>query len=148
SVAAIGALILGEAEEAADVVFLFSVGELLDSVNATSARAGIRAVSSFVPKTAILLDTQEQQGQVAETSLQVNDNVLVRRGDRVSVDGVIVQGTSSLDESPVTGESVPVAKTIGDEVFAGSINVDGVLQIRVEKTAADNTIARIIELVE
>ena len=148
SVAAIGALIIGEAEEAAAVVFLFSVGELLESVAANRARAGIRALSSLVPKTAILLDAQGQQRQVAATSLQVNDKVLVRPGDRVSADGVIVQGTSSLDESPVTGESVPVAKTIGDEVFAGSINVDGVLQIRVEKTAADNTIARIIELVE
>ena len=148
SVAAIGALIIGEAEEAAAVVFLFSVGELLESVAADRARAGIRALSSLVPKTAILLDAQGQQRQVAATALQINDKVLVRPGDRVSADGVIIQGISSLDESPVTGESVPVAKTIGAEVFAGSINVDGVLQIRVEKTAADNTIARIIELVE
>ncbi|MGP5009431.1 heavy metal translocating P-type ATPase [Psychrobacter glacincola] len=148
SVAAIGALIIGEAEEAAAVVFLFSVGELLESVAADRARAGIRALSSLVPKTAILLDVQGQQRQVAATALQINDKVLVRPGDRVSADGVIIQGISSLDESPVTGESVPVAKTIGAEVFAGSINVDGVLQIRVEKTAADNTIARIIELVE
>ncbi|GAF58921.1 LOW QUALITY PROTEIN: lead, cadmium, zinc and mercury transporting ATPase [Psychrobacter sp. JCM 18902] len=148
SVAAIGALIIGEAEEAAAVVFLFSVGELLESVAADRARAGIRALSSLVPKTAILLDAQGQQCQVAATALQINDKVLVRPGDRVSADGVIIQGISSLMESPVTGESVPVAKTIGAEVFAGSINVDGVLQIRVEKTAADNTIARIIELVE
>ena len=148
SVAAIGALIIGEAEEAAAVVFLFSVGELLESVAADRARAGIRALSSLVPKTAILLDAQGQQRQVAATSLQVNDKVLVRPGDRVSADGVIVQGVSSLDESPVTGESVPVAKTIGDDVFAGSINVEGALQVRVEKTAANNTIARIIELVE
>lgn len=148
SVAAIGALIIGEAEEAAAVVFLFSVGELLESVAADRARAGIRALSSLVPKTAILLDAQGQQCQVAATALQINDKVLVRPGDRVSADGVIIQGVSSLDESPVTGESVPIAKTIGAEVFAGSINVDGVLQIRVEKTAADNTIARIIELVE
>ena len=148
SVAAIGALIIGEAEEAAAVVFLFSVGELLESVAADHARAGIRALSSLVPKTAILLDAQGQQRQVPAASLQVNDKVLVRPGDRVSADGVIIQGTSSLDESPVTGESVPVAKTINDDVFAGSINVDGVLHIRVEKTAADNTIARIIDLVE
>ncbi|AMN68821.1 heavy metal translocating P-type ATPase [Psychrobacter sp. P11G5] len=148
SIAAIGALIIGEAEEAAAVVFLFSVGELLESVAADRARAGIKALSSLVPKTAILLDAQGQQRQVAATSLQVNDKVLVRPGDRVSADGVIIQGISSLDESLVTGESVPVAKTIDDDVFAGSINVDGVLQVRVEKTAADNTIARIIELVE
>ncbi len=148
SVAAIGALIIGEAEEAAAVVFLFSVGELLEGVAADRARAGIRALASLVPKTAILLDPQGKQRNVPATSLQVNDLVLVRPGDSVSADGVIVQGTSNLDDSPVTGESVPVVKTIGDDVFAGSINVDGVLQVRVEKTAADNTIARIINLVE
>ena len=148
SVAAIGALIIGEAEEAAAVVFLFSIGELLESVAADRARAGIRALASLVPKTAVLLDNQGGQRDVPATSLQVNDLVLVRPGDRVSADGVIVQGTSSLDDSPVTGESVPVVKTVGEAVFAGSINMDGALNVRVQKTAADNTIARIIELVE
>ncbi|CAM4226969.1 heavy metal translocating P-type ATPase [Psychrobacter arenosus] len=148
SVAAIGALIIGEAEEAAAVVFLFSVGELFESVAADRARAGIRALAALVPKTAILLDAQGKQSTVAASALQVNDLVLVRPGDSVSADGVIIDGASSLDDSPVTGESVPVAKALGDQVFAGSINIDGALQVRVEKTAADNTIARIIELVE
>ncbi len=148
SVAALGALIIGEPEEAAAVVFLFSVGELLESVAADRARAGIRALASLVPKTAILLDTQGGQCDVPADSLQIDDLVLVRPGDKVSADGVIVQGASSLDDSPVTGESIPVAKTIGDKVFAGSINIEGALQVRVEKTAADNTIARIIDLVE
>lgn len=148
SVAAIGALIIGEAEEAAAVVFLFSVGELFESVAADRARAGIRALAALVPKTAILLDAQGKQSIVAASALQVDDLVLVRPGDSVSADGVIVDGASSLDDSPVTGESVPVVKTLGDQVFAGSINIDGALQVRVKKTAADNTIARIIELVE
>ncbi|WP_352257818.1 heavy metal translocating P-type ATPase [Psychrobacter sp. TB55-MNA-CIBAN-0194] len=148
SIAAIGALIIGEAEEAAAVVFLFSVGELLESVAADRARAGIRALASLVPKTAILLDAQGGQRDVPAVSLQVNDLVLVRPGDKVSADGVIVQGNSSLDDSPITGESIPVAKAMGDAVFAGSINMEGALQVRVEKTAADNTIARIIILVE
>ena len=148
SVAAIGALILGEPEEAAAVVFLFSVGELLESVAADRARAGIRALASLVPKTAILLDAQGGQRDVPVDSLQIDDLILVRPGDKVSADGVIVQGASSLDDSPVTGESIPVAKTIGDKVFAGSINTEDALQICIEKTAADNTIARIIELVE
>ncbi|WP_114700403.1 heavy metal translocating P-type ATPase [Psychrobacter proteolyticus] len=148
SIAAIGALIIGEAEEAAAVVFLFSVGELLEGVAADRARAGIRALASLVPKTAILLDAQGRQHNVPIGSLQIDDLVLVRPGDKVSADGVIIQGNSSLDDSPVTGESIPVTKTIGDAVFAGSINMDGALQIRVQKTAADNTIARIINLVE
>ncbi|WP_304528617.1 heavy metal translocating P-type ATPase [Pollutimonas subterranea] len=148
SVAALGALFIGEAEEAAAVVFLFSVGELLESVAAGSARAGIRALDSLVPKTAVLLDPAGGQREVPAASLRVNDHVLVRPGDRVSADGVIIEGTSSLDESPVTGESIPRAKAAGDSVFAGSINVDGVLQVRVDKAAADNTISRIIQLVE
>ena len=148
TVAAIGAIIIGEAEEAAAVVFLFSIGELLESVAANNARAGIRALSSLIPKAAILLDAQGRQLNVSADSLQVNDIVLVRPGDKVPADGVIMQGTSSLDESPITGESVPVAKTKDEDVFAGSINVDGVLQVRVAKTATDNTIARIVKMVE
>ena len=148
SVAAIGALVIGEAEEAAAVVFLFSVGELFESVAADRARAGIRALASLVPKTAILLDAQGKQQNVPASSLEVDDLVLVRPGDSVAADGVIVQGASSLDDSPVTGESIPVVKRIGDDVCAGAINIDGVLQVRVTSTAADNTIARIIHLVE
>jgi Cd2+/Zn2+-exporting ATPase len=148
SVAAVGALAIGEAEEAAAVVFLFAVGQLLESVAAGRARAGIKALASLVPKTAVLVDPNGGQRSVSAASLRVNDLVLVRPGDRVPADGQIVQGASSLDEAPVTGESIPRAKAKGDSVFAGSINVDGVLHVRVEKTAADNTISRIIQLVE
>ncbi len=148
SVAALGALIIGEAEEAALVVFLFSVGQLLENVAAGRARAGIKALASLVPKTAVILDPGGGQRTVPAASLRVDDLALVRPGDRVPADGQIVHGVSSLDESPVTGESVPRSKANGDSVFAGSINVDGVLHVRVEKTAADNTIARIIQLVE
>ena len=147
-VASIGALVIGEAEEAAAVVFLFAVGELLESVAAGRARAGIKALASLVPKTAVLLDSNDGQRTVPASALRVNDLVLVRPGDRVPADGQILQGTSSLDESPITGESVPRSKTTGESVFAGSINVDGVLQVSVEKTASDNTISRIIQLVE
>ncbi|MDN5843583.1 MAG: cadmium-translocating P-type ATPase [Alcaligenaceae bacterium] len=148
SVAALGALIIGEPEEAAAVVFLFSLGELLEGVAAGRARAGIKALASLAPKTAVLLDAQDRQREVPAASLRVDDRVLVRPGDRVSADGVIVHGASSLDESPITGESMPRARATGDHVFAGSVNVDGVLQVRVEKAAADNTISRIIHLVE
>ena len=147
-VASIGALVIGEAEEAAAVVFLFAVGDVLESVAAGRARAGIKALASLVPKTAVLLDPNGGQRSVPATSLRVSDLVLVRPGDRVPADGQIIQGASSLDESPITGESVPRSKAKGDSIFAGSINVDGVLQVRVEKTASDNTISRIIQLVE
>ena len=148
SVAALGALFIGEAEEAVAVVFLFAVGELLESVAAGRARAGIKALASLVPRTALLLDREGGQREVPVASLRIGDQLRVRPGDRVPADGIIVEGASHLDESLVTGESIPVSKAVGDSVFAGSINVDGALQVRVEKTHADNTISRIIHLVE
>nr|WP_306108845.1 heavy metal translocating P-type ATPase [Pseudomonas sp. CFSAN084952] len=147
-VASLGALVIGEAEEAAAVVFLFAVGELLESVAAGRSRAGIKALASLMPKTAVLLDSTGGQREVPAASLRVSDRVLVRPGDRVPADGKILRGESSLDESPITGESVPRQKGVGADVFAGAINVDGAFEVQVEKTATDNTISRIIQLVE
>ncbi len=147
SLAAIGAVLIGQAAEGAVVVFFFAVGELLEGVAAGKARAGIQALAALAPKTALLLEGKQTREVPADT-LQIGNQVQVRPGARVPADGRIVRGTSSLDDSPVTGESVPVLKTVGDNVFAGSINTDGVLSVEVEKTAADNTIARIIHMVE
>jgi len=148
TVASVGALIIGQVEEAAAVIFLFSIGELLESVAAGRARAGIKALASLVPKTALKLSSTGEQKEVPASSLHKDDFILVRPGDRVPADGEIIQGQSSLDESPVTGESIPKPKMLGDSVFAGSINIDGALQVKVSKEAADNTISRIIQLVE
>jgi Cd2+/Zn2+-exporting ATPase len=147
AVAAIGAIAIGAASEAAVVVFLFAVGELLETVAAGRARQGIKALVSLVPRTA----QREVNGvlsTVAVDDLAIGDIVLVRPGDRVPADGEIVDGASELDEAPITGESVPVAKAAGDAVYAGSINAGGVLRLRVTRAAADNTIARIIHMVE
>ncbi|WP_191301708.1 heavy metal translocating P-type ATPase [Deinococcus indicus] len=147
SLAAIGAVAIGEAAEGAVVVFFFAVGELLEGVAAGRARAGIQALAALAPKTALLLDGSQPREVPADT-LQVGQTVQVNPGARVPADGTILTGTSSLDDSPVTGESVPVVKGPGDAVYAGSINTDGTLQLRVDKAAADNTIARIIHMVE
>ena len=147
SLAAVGAVLIGQAAEGAVVVFFFAVGELLEGVAAGKARAGIQALAALAPRTALLLEGKQTR-EVPADSLQIGNQVQVRPGARVPADGRIVRGTSSLDDSPVTGESVPVFKTVGDQVFAGSINTDGVLRVEVEKTAADNTIARIIHMVE
>jgi len=147
AVAAIGAIAIGAASEAAVVVFLFAVGELLETVAAGRARQGIKALVSLVPRTA----QREADGRlemVAVDDLAIGDIVLVRPGDRVPADGTIVAGASELDEAPITGESVPVAKAAGDAVYAGSINAGGALRLRVTRAAADNTIARIIQMVE
>lgn len=147
TVAAVGAIIIGAAEEAAVVVFLFAVGELLENVAAGRARAGIKALMNVVPRTAFV----ENDGKLREVpadSLAVGDIVMVRPGDRIPSDGEVIEGQSEINEAPVTGESVPVPKAQGDSVFAGSINASASLKVRITRTAADNTIARIIHLVE
>ncbi|CDN91552.1 heavy metal translocating P-type ATPase [Agrobacterium tumefaciens] len=147
TIAAIGAIFIGEAEEAAIVVLLFSIGELLEGFAAARARSGIKALGSLLPKTALV----EENGalrQVAADQVRIGQVVVARPGDRIAADGVVMEGESSVDESPMTGESIPVAKEKGARVFAGSINHDGSLRIRVDRAPEDNTIARIITLVE
>ncbi len=147
TIAAIGALFINAAEEAALVVFLFAVGEVLEGVAAGKARDGIRALANLVPKTAQLV-TGDTTREVPAASLTIGQTVLVRPGDRIPADGEIVDGTSGVDESPVTGESVPKTRGPGDAVFAGAINTEAALRVKVTKGAEDNTIARIIRLVE
>ena len=147
TVAAVGAVIIGATEEAATVVFLFLVGELLEGVAAGRARASIRQLADLVPKTA-LLDNGGEPREVPAESLAVGSVILVRPGDRVPADGTIVAGESAIDEAPVTGESTPKRKGPDDDVFAGTINGHGVIRVRVTATAQDNTIARVVRLVE
>lgn len=146
-IAAIGAVIIGATEEAAVVVLLFLVGELLEGVAASRARASIQALTQLVPATA-LLDREGGAVEVAAESLAVGTIIMVRPGDRIAADGVIVSGSSAIDEAPVTGESTPKSKGVGDTVFAGTINTDGVLRVEVTAASADNTIARVVKLVE
>lgn len=147
TVAAIGAVIIGAGEEAAAVVFLFLIGEMLEGVAAGRARASIQGLADLVPKTA-LVERGGNAVSVPADALAIGDIILVRPGDRIPADGDITEGTSEIDEAPVTGESTPKRKNAGDAVFAGTINTDGVLRIAVTATASDNTIARVIRLVE
>jgi Cd2+/Zn2+-exporting ATPase len=147
SIAAIGAVIIGETEEAAIVVLLFLVGEMLEGVAAGRAQASIRSLTGLVPKTAFIERNGTLEEVQAET-LAVGDVIAVRPGDRVPADGTIVSGESAIDEAPVTGESTPKRKGEGEAVFAGTINTDGTLRVRVTAEAQDNTIARVVRLVE
>jgi Zn2+/Cd2+-exporting ATPase len=146
-IAAVGAVIIDASEEAAAVVFLFLVGELLEGVAAGKARSSIRSLTALVPKTALVEENGKTRDVPAE-SLAVGSVILVRPGDRISADGIITAGDSAIDEAPVTGESTPVSKGEGDRVFAGTINGDAALRIRVTAAAEDNTIARVVRLVE
>jgi Zn2+/Cd2+-exporting ATPase len=147
SVATVGAILIGAPTEAAVVVLLFTLGELLEGIAAGRARAGIRALSALAPRTALIVEGGSAR-EVPAASLQIGQTVLVRPGDRVPTDGLVVEGASELDESPITGESVPIPRQEDDAVIAGSINGSGALQIRVTRTGADNTVARIVHMVE
>ncbi|WP_132535913.1 heavy metal translocating P-type ATPase [Rhizobium sp. PP-F2F-G48] len=147
TIAAIGAVIIDAGEEAAAVVFLFLVGELLEGVAASRARRSIQALSDLVPKTAFLEDGDVTR-EVQADALVPGNIIRIRPGDRIPADGEILSGESAIDEAPVTGESVPVRKVASEPVFAGTVNGEGVLRVKVTAAAADNTIARVVRLVE
>lgn len=147
TIAAVGAVFIGATEEAAAVVLLFLIGEMLEGVAAGRARASIQSLTTLVPKIAIV-ESQSSTREVPAESLNVGDVIVVRPGDRIAADGEIISGETAIDEAPVTGESTPVGKSSGDTVFAGTINGDGVLRVKVTAAAQDNTIARVVRLVE
>ncbi|MEO8684638.1 MAG: heavy metal translocating P-type ATPase [Devosia sp.] len=147
TIAAVGAVFINASEEAAAVVFLFLIGELLEGVAAGKARASIQSLTTLVPKTA-LVEVNGKTEEVPADGLTVGAVILVRPGDRIPADGSIISGESAIDEAPVTGESTPVRKGAGARVFAGTVNGDGVLRVRVTAAAADNIIARVVKLVE
>jgi Cd2+/Zn2+-exporting ATPase len=147
TVAALGALLIGEYAEGAAVVFLFALGNALEGYTMDRARRSIRALISLAPATALVLhDGAEHQHPVGEVA--AGEVIVVRPGDRVPLDAVVLAGESAVNQAPITGESVPVAKTVGADLFAGSINGEGALEARVTRPAQDSTLARIIHLVE
>jgi len=147
TVAAITAGLLGQWAEAAMLVFLYSISEAAEGYTEERTRNAIRALMDLAPKTALVLRDNKEIVIPAE-ELLVGDIFIVRPGEAVATDGEIIEGHSSLNQAPVTGESVPVEKNTGDRVFAATLNGEGALSIRVTKTTADNTLARIIQLVE
>lgn len=148
SVAILGAGAIGAWEEAAVVAFLFSASEMLESWTMERARRSIGDLMGGVPKTARI---QLPDGDITEVPVEgivVGDLMVVRPGEKLALDGLIEAGASSLDEATITGESVPAEKTEGAEVFAGTLNGEGLLRIRVTRLVHDTTVARIVHMVE
>jgi len=146
-IAAIGASIVGEWAEAATVVFLFGVAEWLEGWADRRARRAVEALLEIAPKTA----TVKRDGQFKEVGVEEvkpEEIVAVKSGMNIPLDGEVLSGESSVNQAPITGESVPVDKKKGDTVFAGTVNGEGSLEIRVTKAAGDTTLARIIRLVK
>ncbi len=147
TLAAVGALFIGEFEEGAMVTFLFALGNLLESATMDRARRAIRSLMELAPPEATLLRDGTEERVPIETLL-VNDRILVRPGERLPMDGQVIEGQSAVNEAPVTGESMPVEKRAGDEVYAGTVNGTGALIIQVTRLATDNTLARLIQMVQ
>lgn len=148
AVAAIGAIALGVIEEAAMLVVIFSLGEAMEAYATDKARSSIGALMELAPPTANRLTANGETEAVAVERLHPGDVVLVRPGERLPTDGTVLQGSSWVDASPVTGESVPVEAIDGTAVFGGSLNGNGVLHVKVTKEYYDTVLARVIEQVE
>ncbi len=147
SVAAVVATVMGLAAEGAMLVFLYSISEAAEGYTEEKTRAAIKALMNLAPKVALVRrDGAEREIPVEE--LEVGDVFIVKPGQSFATDGKILVGASSVNQAPVTGESVPIEKQVGDPVFAGSINGEGALEVQAAKTFADNTISRIIHMVE
>ncbi|MGH7395232.1 MAG: heavy metal translocating P-type ATPase, partial [Candidatus Methylomirabilales bacterium] len=145
--AAIGAAAIGQWAEGATLLFLFSLSNALESYAMDRTRQALRALMALRPAEATLLK-EGKAVRVAVEELAIGDRILVKPGERIPADGVVLDGHSAVDQSPITGESVPVPKGISSGVFAGTINGQGTLEIRVSKPHAESTLAKVIKLVE
>jgi len=147
TISAVGAVILGYVEEAAALAFLYSIAEALEDKAMDRARGGLRALLKLVPNTATVL-VAGKQTEIAAKDLTIGQVMLVRPGERIATDGVVLAGRSSLDTSAITGESIPVEVEPGDAVSAGAINTAGALEVEATAAGTDNSLTTIVELVE
>lgn len=148
TVAVIGAFFIGQHSEAATVVFLFSLSELLESFSVARARKAVREVLDLTPNTALRLEPNGKTNEIPVNDVRVNDLILVKTGDRIPMDGTVEKGTSSVNQAPLTGESIPIEKKTGDQVFAGTINETGILEIKVLRPFRDSKVSQIIRMIE
>ena len=145
--ATIGALVIGQYPEAVFVMLFYKTGELFEDVAVARSRQSIADLMSIAPDTANILKGDEIL-TVSPDEVPIGSTILIRAGDRVPLDGVVIDGTSELDTSALTGESIPREVSAGDSVISGCINLSGVLRVKTEKTFTDSAVSRILELVE
>lgn len=144
--AALGAVSLGEYAEGTLLIFLFSLGHALEERLVERARSSIQSLSDLTAPEALVIHN-DQAVEVLVSEVSLNDTLLIRPGTRFPIDGIVLEGQSAVDESAVTGESLPVTKNFGDKVFAGTLNGSGALQVRATRLADDSTLARVIRMV-
>lgn len=151
TIAAIGAVVIGAITEAGMVMVLFAIGEALEGYTATRARQAMRSLLEVVPASAVKISTtccgDRSEARVPVGTLQVGDLVVVHPGERIPIDGAVRSGYSAVNQAPITGESRLIEKAPGDELFAGSINGEGALEVEVARPADDSLISRMVALV-
>src|SRR5450759_1241539 len=146
-IGSVGAMLLGMWAESAILIFVYSLGDVLESYAVDKARGAIRSLVELMPKEA-LVRKDGKEVMLSTENIGIGDIVVVRPGERIPVDGEVIQGFSFVDQAAVTGESIPVRKNRGDDVFAGTINQNGSLEVRVGKLASETTLSKIICSVE
>jgi len=148
TVSVVGATLVGEHFDALMVIALYSIGKILEGIALNRSKKSIEALTNMKPDYAVILDEQKQEYQVAPSEIKVGDILVVRAGEKVAVDGSVVEGSVALNTQSLTGESLPQTVSQGDEVLSGSIVLDGVLYVRANKIYQDSTVNRIIDLIE
>lgn len=146
--AALGAAILGEWIEGATLLFLFSLSGALESYALGKSRNAIHSLLELRPSQGLRRNEDGSEKLVPIEELKVGDIVIVKPGEHVPIDGKVIKGQTTVDQAAITGESIPVAKEVGDSVFAATLNENGVIELKVTKPAKDTTVAKIINLVE
>ena len=147
TIAIIGAALIGDFAEGAIVVILFAISETLERYAADRARQSISSLVKVAPKVATIRRNDLEQ-TIAVQDIQINDVMLIKPGQKIAMDGIVIKGESTVNQASITGEALPVDKQLSDEVFAGTLNEAGYLEVQVTKRAADTTLAKIIQLVE
>lgn len=148
TVAVLGAIAIGEWFEAATVTFLFALSLMLESWSVSRARRAIAVLLDLTPKTVRLVRPDGSEVDVAPVDVKPGDRFVVAAGERIALDGRVLTGASTVNQAPITGESIPVEKSPGEDVFAGTINGDGTLTVEATRASEDTTLARIIHMVE
>ena len=146
TLAGIGAVVIGEFAEAASLILLFDIAEALEGFTNDRARRALSQLSELVPQRAIVIREGEERDEPLE-HLVIGDQILVRPGERIPLDGMVLEGQSDINQAPITGESLPVWKGVGDQVFSGTVNGNGRLIIEVTHLMQDSTLQRIIQMV-